>query len=361
MIAVIIEHAYLITAVQNRNTLKCEHKRMKHDICSNAQHKSILISLVNRSLNSTERSRRTTESGISEYLGVIIKLTAGRAARPSAGKIIVKILLVRCFGYTEPSQISVVKSPADIIVASQIVLEQTIGWQQLDLLYLMAQELDIPCCQSMPDRAHGSHIVQHVAFRLFRGSEIRYNLLRLHNDFTEEYDSRADYPACKIHHAHKNMYLREVTAVGAKGLPDIWNRIEPDDVNSAIGKIHQIVCHVVEDHRVGIVQIPLERVERCHNDLIAVLKICVVPRRCLRKYLRKCLRIRIRNIPIVVKEISLLSTYVSGSCSLSPLMLFACVVHNKIQTYHHAAPVACSGQFFQIIHRSQIRTHLAKI
>ena len=157
------------------------------------------------------------------------------------------------------------------------------------------------------------------------------------------------------------MYLREVTAVGAKGLPDIWNRIEPDDVNSAIGKIHQIVCHVVEDHRVGIVQIPLERVERCHNDLIAVLKICVVPRRCLRKYLRKCLRIRIRNIPIVVKEISLLSTYVSGSCSLSPLMLFACVVHNKIQTHHHAAPVACSGQFFQIVHRSQIRTHLAEI
>ena len=91
------------------------------------------------------------------------------------------------------------------------------------------------------------------------------------------------------------------------------------------------------------------------------MQICEAARSCLRKYLRHRLLELIRDIPVVIEEVSVLSSLIAGSCSLGPCVVLACMVHYKVEADSYTSSVACSSQILKIIHSSQIRSYLAEI
>lgn len=98
-----------------------------------------------------------------------------------------------------------------------------------------------------------------MALRLVNCSKVWNYLGRLHNDLSEKENSRTYYLADYPHHAHKSMNLWQVTAVCAYLLPYIWNCVKSYDVYTSICHIEHVAYHVVEYHRICIVQIDLMR------------------------------------------------------------------------------------------------------
>ena len=361
VIAVVIEHADLISAVQHRYALQGEHKSVKHHICCQASFDAVFISLVESGFYSAQRRRSSAEPRVPQDFGIIVEFSAGRTSRPSACEPVVEVFLVRRFLHTEPPEVTVIKAPAYIIMASEIVLEQTVVRKHLKLLELVAQEFDVSCSEGVPYRAHRRYIIEHIAFRLFRRAEIRNDFLWLHHDFSQEENTRTYDPAGEIHHAHQNVDLRKIAAVGAKRLPDVRNSIQSHNIHAPVSQIQKVVGHVIEDHRVGIVEIPLEWIERGHHDLAAVVKICIIARSCFREYFRQILFVLVRNVPGIIEEVPVHRALVAFSRCFCPLMFLAGMVHDKIQAHHDTSAVAVACQFLKVIHCAQIRSHLAEI
>ena len=192
-------------------------------------------------------------------------------------------------------------------------------------------------------------------------SEVRDYLGRLHDNLSEKEDSRTYYLANYPHHAHKSMNLRQVTTVCAYLLPYIWNCVKSYDVYTSICHVQHVAYHVVEHHRICIVQIPLVWVKCRHDHLIAIIYPSKVPRSCGWEYLRHCLLIYVRNKPVIIEEISGSCNRISFSRCPCPLMVLACMVHYKIQTTAYPLSVALCSEVLQILHGSKLRLYLPEI
>ena len=155
----------------------------------------------------------------------------------------------------------IIQSPADIVMAADIILEQATVLKLLELSDLIVQKPYIRCRERVPDCAHRRNIIEHVAFRFSLLSKVRDNFLRLHDDFAKQHDARADDSAGKVHHAHQRMDFRQISAVCAQCFPNIRDCIQADDIDSLIRQIQQIVCHIVKDHGISVIEVPLERIK----------------------------------------------------------------------------------------------------
>ena len=58
------------------------------------------------------------------------------------------------------------------------------------------------------------------------------------------------------------MRLRQVLARGAELLPDEGDGVHPQDLHALVGQEEHLSGHGPEDFRVGVVQVPLDGVER---------------------------------------------------------------------------------------------------
>ena len=268
---------------------------------------------------------------------------------------------MRCLGDAELFQPFVIEAPADIIVASQIVQEDIILRQSRHNIHLMFQQAGIRRCNGVPGGCHRRYVVQHMALRFFQSSEVRNNLFRLHDNLAEQQNARADDLGDHTHHADNGMYLRQVTAGGAELFPDVWNGIDADDIDSLVDEIEHVVDHLIEDNRVRIVQIPLVRVECCHDKFVTVLSPGKVARCRCREYLRTGLFIFGRNIVVVEEKVTVLVLFLTGKCTFCPFMILGSVVHNEIHTKAHALVMAFFREGSQIFHRSKGRLYRAVI
>ena len=110
-------------------------------------------------------------------------------------------------GYFLPAEIPpqeiVIQSPADIIMAAQVVQEYVLLRQGKHLAQLVFQQLHVPRGHSMPQGCHGGHIVQQVAFRFLHGTEIRNHAAGLHHNLAQQQRTRADDLAHHAHHPHQ--------------------------------------------------------------------------------------------------------------------------------------------------------------
>ena len=59
-------------------------------------------------------------------------------------------------------------------------------------VHLVAQEAHVGCSDGMPSAGHGRDVVEHVAFGLFDGAEVRNHFRRLHDDFSQKQRAGAD-------------------------------------------------------------------------------------------------------------------------------------------------------------------------
>ena len=198
----------------------------------------------------------------------------------------------------------------------------------------------------MPGAGHGSHIIKQVAFGLFDRAEVRNNLCRFHHHFAEQQAAWADDFTNHAHHPHKHMYLREIAAVGAEFLPYVRHGVQTDDVDSLVAQEQHVFSHVVEDHRVRIVQIPLIGIKGGHDNLVRFRAPAEVPGGGGGEDLRNVFFIFLRDAPVVVEKEAILEFLFSRTCPARPDMVFTGMVHYKIQTQGNTAAVTVFRQSF---------------
>ena len=131
----------------------------------------------------------------------------------------------------------IIQSPANIIVATQIILEDVFFWKRSQNIQLSAKQRYIFGCNCVPGACHSSNVIQDMAFRLFKCTEIWNNFFRSHDNLSEKKDSRAHDLADHTHHTYDCVNLWQVAAVCSKLLPDIRNCIETYDVNTLVCQI----------------------------------------------------------------------------------------------------------------------------
>ncbi len=200
-----------------------------------------------------------------------------------------------------------------------------------------------------------------MAFRFLHGSEIRDDFGRFHHDFAQDQRSRTDDLGGDPHDPYHRVDLRKVPAVRSQRLPDIRRRIEPDDVNTVVAQIQHIRRHIVEDHRIAVIQVPLIRIERRHDDFPGFFAVCEISGSRGGKDLRHRLLELFRYLPVVKEEISVLIFLLPRSRAFCPLVILARVIHHKIKADADAAAVAFLRKVSEILHGPQFRLHLPEI
>ena len=246
-------------------------------------------------------------------------------------------------------------------MAAQIVQERILFGQLKYGIHLVAEEAYVLGRHGMPEAGHGRYVVEHVALRLFDRSEIRNDFLGLHNDFAQEQGAGTYDIGRHVHQPDQGMYLRQVTAVGAQFFPDIRRRVQTDYINAVIAEVEHIRCHIVEDCRIRVVQIPLIGIEGRHDDFAGLLAPGKVSGRSGGEDLGHGLLELIGDIPVIIEEVPVLIFLLTGAGALRPLMVFTGVVHDEVDADAHAQAVAFVAQGRQILHGAQLGLHLAEI
>ena len=254
-----------------------------------------------------------------------------------------------------------IQTPADIIVAAQIVHEPAVVRQGMEGIQLGFQQPGVPAGKGTPQVDHGGHVVEHMAFRLFRGAEVGGKLLGSHDHLALEDDRRADAFQHHAEHPHNGVYLGQVAAGGAQLLPDIRHCVNAEHLYAQICQMQNALGHVHEHCRVCVVQIPLVVVEGGQHPLVHLLAPCKVAGRSVGEHLRNGLLILVGDGAVVIEMIIRLKPRVARLCRHGPAVGAGGVVHDKIQTQADAGFPQFTGQVFQILVRAKGRVYGVKI
>ena len=360
-IGIIIETSDFIGAVKHRDSGLGKHICVKHQILADTPFQLLVIFFKKSSLDPAHGSSSSAETGILSYRVIIIELSAAVASRMLSCKEIIQVTLMRWLIHAPVFQSGEIKSPADIVMAAEIIQEGVLLRKAVYNVHLFFQKADIAGGNAVPGCSHGGYIVKHMAFRFLYSSEIRNNLLRLHNDLTQKNNTGADDFSDHTHHTDDGMNLFQVTARSSKLFPDIRNRINTDHIHSLVCKEEEVIHHLIENTGIAIVQIPLIRVKSSHDIMTDIRKPGKVSRSSGREHLRYGLFVLVRDLTVVVEEVTAHIFAVTLACLFGPLMILGSVVHNKIHTQVHSVFVAfiCKGS--QVLHRTKVRADFAEV
>ena len=309
---------------------------MKHDIHSYCFIHLPLILFKSGTFHAAHGSGRATESCILRYRIIIVELATAYATLCFSCKIIVQEPLMWYFLHAPPFQCCKIQSPANVIVTPQIIQESIFLRQAVYNIHLSSQKFCILHCHTAPCGRHSRYIIEHMAFRLFHRTKIRHYLFRFHDYFTKKQDTWAHDLTDHTHHTHNCMHLRKIPALCPQLFPDIRYCINTDNIHPLVGEEQEIIHHFIKYARILIVQVPLIWVKRRHYIVSCIRKICKVARSCCRKYLGNSLFISPWNIIVIIKEIATHIFAVSLPGADCPLMVFRCMIHDKIHTQVHS-------------------------
>ena len=360
-IGIIIETTNFIGAVKHRYPGLGKHICVKHQILADASFQLLVIFFKKSSLDPAHGSSSSAETGILSYRVIIIELSAAVASRMLSCKEIIQVTLMGWLIHAPFLQGGKIKSPADIVMAAEIIQEGVLLRKAVYNVHLFFQKADIAGGNAVPGCSHGGYIVKHMALRLLYGSEIRNNLLRLHNNLTQKYNTWADDLGDHTHHTNDRMHLLQVTAGSSQLFPDIRNRIDTDHVHSLVCKEKEVVHHLIENTWIAIVQIPLIRIKGSHDIMTDIRKPGKVSRSSGWEYLRYGFFVLVRDLTVIVEEVTAHIFAVTLACFFGPFMILGSVVHNKVHTQVHSVFVAfiCKGS--QILHGTKVRADFAEI
>ena len=210
------------------------------------------------------------------------------------------------------------------------------------------QQPGVPAGKGAPQVDHSGHIVEHVAFRFFRGAEIGGKLSGSHDHLAFEDDRRADAFQHHAEHPHNSVHLRQIAAGGAQLLPDIGHRVNAEHLYAQICQMQDALGHIHEHRRVCIVQIPLVVVEGGQHPLVHLLAPCKVAGCGVGEHLRHGLLVLVGDGTVLVEVVIGLKPRVVCLCRHCPAVGAGGVVHDKIQTQADAGFPQFPGQVFQI-------------
>ena len=157
------------------------------------------------------------------------------------------------------------------------------------------------------------------------------------------------------------MHLPEVAARSVQLFPDIWNRIDADDIYPPVRQKEEIVHHLVKYPWIFVIQIPLIRIKCSHDVMSDIRKPCEIPRSRRGEHLRHCLFIHRRFLPIVEEKVAAHVLSIPLARLFRPLMILRSVVHDKVHADIDTLLMAGSCQAVEIFHGSQFRLDSAEI
>ena len=128
MVSIVIFLTNLIPAVDNRDTGLRQHIHMQCQIVTDCSLCCLFVSLIGSFLDTTQRSGCTTLAGISGSRVCIIQFSSCKRIFIIACEEITQVFLVSHFIDTELSKPSIVQSPADIVMTTQIIQEYIVLW-----------------------------------------------------------------------------------------------------------------------------------------------------------------------------------------------------------------------------------------
>ena len=340
MIAVVIQLADLVAAVDDRDAALRKEKCVQHDVQPDRPVQLGGILLVHGGLDAAQRGRRASKSRVAERRIVVIEFAAGVGALPFSSKKIVQIFLVRNLLHAESAQEIVVESPADVVVAAQVIEEGVFLREREDGLQLVAEKAHVPRGDGVPGAGHRRDVVEHVALGFLDRAEIRDHLGRLHHDLAEQHRAGADDLRGHAHEADERVDLRQVPAGRAEGLPDIGHCVKTDDVHAVIAQVEHVRGHVVEHDGVRVIEVPLIRVKCRHHDLSGLFAPGEIAGRGGGEHLRDGALELVRDLPVVEEEIAVLVLQLALSRSYRPLVVLARVVHDEVEADADSSLVA---------------------
>ena len=360
-IGIIIETSDFIGAVKHRDSGLGKHICVKHQILADTPFQLLVIFFKKSSLDPAHGSSSSAETSILSYRVIIIELSAAVASRMLSCKEIIQVTLMGWLIHVPFFQGGEIKSPADIVMAAEIIQEGVLLRKAVYNIHLFFQKADITSGNAVPGCSHSGYVVKHMALRLFYSSEIRNNLLRLHNDLTKKYNTWADNLGDHTHHTDDGVNLFQVTARSSQLFPDIRNRVNTDHIHSLVCKEEEVVHHLIENTGISVVQIPLIRIKSSHDIMTDIRKPGEVSGSSGREYLRYGLFVFVRNLAVVVKEVTAHIFSVTLACFFCPLVIFRSVVHNKIHTQVHSVFVAFVSKGGKIFHGTKVRADFAEV
>ena len=361
VIGIIIFLTDLVTAVEDRDAGLREQECVQHHVELDRFPELPLVLLILGRLDTAEGCGRSAETRITEARIIVVELAAGIASPVSALQVIIDILLVRNLLDPELLQELEIKSPADIVVAAQIIQEHELLRQREYIVQRLAKKSDVLGRHRIPGRAHGRRVVEHMAFRLVHCSEIGGQLGGLHNDLAEKQSARADDFRSHAHQSHERVDLRQIAVIRAELLPDIRDSIQTDNIDAVIAEIQHIRRHVIEHDRIAVIEVPLIRIEHRHDRLTDLCAPGEVAGGSRREYLRDRLLKFIGDRPVIIEEISVLILLLARAGTLRPLMILARVVHDKVEADAESLLMAVLREIIEIFHRAELRLDLSEI
>ena len=254
-----------------------------------------------------------------------------------------------------------IQSPANVIMAAEIIQESILLRKAVHNIHLFFQKADITGGNAVPGCSHCCYIVKHMAFRFLHGSKVRNNFFRFHNNLAQKNNTGADDFSDHTHHTDDGMNLFQVTARSSQLFPDIRNRVNTDHIHSLVCKEEEVIHHLIENTGIAIVQIPLIRVKSSHDIMTDIRKPGKVSRSSGREHLRYGLFVLVRDLTVVVEEVTAHIFSVTLACLFGPLMILGSVVHNKIHTQVHSVFVAFVSKGSKILHGTKVRADFAEV
>ena len=259
------------------------------------------------------------------------------------------------------AQGSIVKAPADVIMAAQIVEEGVLLWQTGHSLQLLLEQSRVSGGHRVPDAGHGGHIVEHMALRLLHGSEVGGHLLRLHHHLAKKQHAGADNLPDHAHHPHNGVHLGQIAAAGPQLLPYIGHRVDADHIDAPIGQEEEIVHHLIEYHGIFVIQIPLVGVKGGEHVFSHLWKPRKVSWGCGGKDLGHSPLIGVHVLLPVIEEIPVHVLPLPVFGPPRPLVILGGMVHHKVQADADPLAAAFVRQSLQILNRPQLLLHLPEI
>ena len=137
LVGIIVDLCDLVSTVEYRNTGLHKHIRMQHQILADRQIHRSRILLKAGFFDSAHGSGRSAEPRISGHRIGIVQLTAARAVPGIALEVVIQVLLVGALHHALLLQCRVIQSPADIIMATQVIQKYIILWQTVHDIQLL--------------------------------------------------------------------------------------------------------------------------------------------------------------------------------------------------------------------------------
>ena len=155
-----------------------------------------------------------------------------------------------------------VQAPADVVMAAQVVDEPAVFRQCVELVELVFEQTHVSAGERTPQIHHDRHVVEHVAFRLFRRAEVGGELAS-GAITTSPFSTTAGQTHSSTMRNIRTMVctcgrLRQLVPSSFQ----IRHGVDAEHFDAKIGEAEHAGEHRHEHVRVAVVQIPLERVER---------------------------------------------------------------------------------------------------